>query len=60
MRLCEVLTDNMLSVEPCDAESRPIMRIVERAAELAGLNHLPTTQDASDKNQGSSYFGTTL
>ena len=60
VRLSEVLTDNMLAAEPCDAESRPIVRVVEQAAELAGLNHLPMTKDASEKNQGSSYFGNTL
>ena len=61
VRLSEVLTDSLLaSSQPETVMERPIVQIVERAAELAATNHLPTTEEAEHKNQESSYFGDKL
>ena len=59
--LSEILTGSALaSADPETVKSRPIVRIVEQAAELAAMNHLPATEEAEYKNQESSYFGDKL
>ena len=61
VRLSELLTRSMLdSPGSWSTSDRPLVRVVEQAAELAGRNHLPTTEDARNRNQESSYFGTTV
>lgn len=58
LKLAEILVEKMLSPETRrKSESRPIIKILERAATLAQRNPFPTRQELWEINQESKYLG---
>ncbi|MES9830120.1 MAG: hypothetical protein ABW201_17820 [Candidatus Thiodiazotropha sp.] len=58
IKLSEILIEHMMSPDSrCRIENRPIIKVLERVAQLAARNPLPTTHETWEKNQASKYLG---
>ena len=58
IKLTEILIEDMVSPNSRrKIENRSIIKVLERVARLASLNHLPTMYETWEKNQASRYLG---